>query len=226
MTFQNTMNTLFQDELGLFVYIYIDDIFIFSKTYKEHINHVRHVLKKLRDNQFYTDRKKSQFLPEELSILGHAITRRGIQLVPGRVRKILDWPTPSNIKELQTLLGMVNYCSQFALQLATISSPLTAMAGSTANWDWTYTYQKSFELIKQTLSADPAVRPLDYKSTDPIFLVTDASLLGTGAWVGQGPSVSEIRPAAFHIRKFNSAQLNYSTFDKKLLAIVDTLEHF
>jgi len=46
-TFQNAMNTLFQDELGVFVYIYIDDISIFSKIYKEHVNHVRHVLKKL-----------------------------------------------------------------------------------------------------------------------------------------------------------------------------------
>ena len=92
------MNTLLQDELGVFVYIYIDDIFIFSKTYKEHVNHVRHVLKKLRDNQFYADQKKSQFLTEELSILGHAITRRGIQPVPSRVRKILDWPISSNIK--------------------------------------------------------------------------------------------------------------------------------
>jgi len=100
------------------------------------------------------------------------------------------------------------------------------MAGSTANWDWTYIHQKSFELIKQTLSADLAVRPLDYKSADPIFLVTDASLIGTGAWVGQGPSVSEIRPCAFHSRRFNSAKLNYSTFDKELLAIIDVLEHF
>jgi len=68
-TFQNAMNTLFQNELGIFVYIYIDNIFIFSKTYKEHVNYIRHVLQKLRDNQFYTDRKKSQFLPQELSIL-------------------------------------------------------------------------------------------------------------------------------------------------------------
>jgi len=154
------------------------------------------------------------------------ITRRGIQPVPGRVRKILDWPTPSNIKELKSFVGIVNYRSQFAPHLAAISSPLTAMAGSTVNWDWTHTHQKSFELIKQTLSADPAVRPLDYESTQPIFLVTDASLIGIGAWVGQGPSVSEIRPAAFHSRKFNSAQSNYSTFDKELLAIVDALEHF
>jgi len=49
-TFQNAMNTLFQDDLGIFVYIYMDDIFIFSKTYKEHINHVRYVLQKLQDN--------------------------------------------------------------------------------------------------------------------------------------------------------------------------------
>jgi len=139
------------------------------------------VLKKSRDNQFYADQKKCQFLPEELSILGHAITRRGIQLAPGQVRKILDWPTSSNTKELQTFLRMVNYYSEFAPQLATISSPLTAMVESTANWDWTYTRQKSFELIKQTLSADPAVRPLDYESADPIFLVTNASLIGTGA---------------------------------------------
>jgi len=159
--FQNAMNTLFQDELRIFVYIYIDDIFIFSKTYKEYVNHVRHVLQKLRDNQFFADRKKSQFLPEESSILGHVITRRGIQPMPGRVRKILDWPTPSNIKELKLFLGIVNYCSQFAPLLASISSPLTVMAGSTANWDWTHTHQRLFELIKQILSADPAVRPLD-----------------------------------------------------------------
>jgi len=134
-TFQNAMNTLFQDELRIFVYIYIDDIFTFIKSYKEHVNYVRHVLQKLRDNQFFADRKKSQFLPKELSILGHVITRGGIQPVPSRVRKILDWPTPSNIRELKSFLGIVNYSSQFAPHLATISSPLTAMAGSTVNWD-------------------------------------------------------------------------------------------
>jgi len=139
---QNAMNTLFQDELGIFVYIYIDAIFIFSKTYKEHVNYVRYVLKKPQDNQCYADRKKSQFLPEELSILGHVITRRSIQLVLGRVTKILDWPTPSNVKELRTFLGIVNYCSQFAPQLATINSLLIAMVGSTMNWHWTHIYQK------------------------------------------------------------------------------------
>jgi len=61
-TFQNTMNTILQDELGIFVYIYIDDIFIFSKTYKDHVNYISHVLQKLQYNYTSTDQKKSQFL--------------------------------------------------------------------------------------------------------------------------------------------------------------------
>jgi len=57
-------------------------------------------------------------------------------------------------------------------------------------------------------------------------LVADTSLIGTGASIGQGPTLQTIKPADFHSRKFNPAQENYSTFDKELLAIVDALEHF
>jgi len=73
------------------------------------------------------------------------------------------------------------------------------------------------------LSTDLVVRSLDYESVDSIFLITDTTLIGTGTYVGQGPRVPEIQPAAFHSRK---VQLNYLTFDKELLAIVYTLEHF
>jgi len=77
-TFQNIMNNLFKNELGISVYIYIDDIFIFSKTYKEHLHHVRTVLQRLRENKFYANKEKSQFMPGVLQCLGHVITQRGI----------------------------------------------------------------------------------------------------------------------------------------------------
>jgi len=77
-TFQNIMNNLFKHELGISIYIYIDDIFIFSKTYKEHLHHVRTVLQRLRENKFYTNNQKSQFMPGVLQCLGHVITQRGI----------------------------------------------------------------------------------------------------------------------------------------------------
>jgi len=100
------------------------------------------------------------------------------------------------------------------------------MPGATATWDWTPTHTKAFNHTKAALSADPTVRPINYHSADQTYLVADASLIGTGAWIGQGPTLQTIIPADFHSRKFNPAQENYSTFDKELLAIVDALEHF
>ena len=58
-TFQNIMNNLFQQEFGISVYIYIDNVFIFSKTYKKHLHHLRTVLQRLRKNQFYANKEKS-----------------------------------------------------------------------------------------------------------------------------------------------------------------------
>jgi len=80
-TFQNIMNNLFKHELGISVYIYIDDIFIFSKTYKEHLHHVRTVLQRLRENKFYAHKEKFHFMPGVLQCLGHVITQRGISLI-------------------------------------------------------------------------------------------------------------------------------------------------
>jgi len=80
--------------------------------------------------------------------------------------------------------------------------------------------------MKAALSADPTVRSINYHSADQIYLVADASLISTGAWICQGPTLQSIIPADFHSRKFNPAQEEYSTFDKKLLGIVDALQHF
>jgi len=127
---------------------------------------------------------------------------------------------------LQEYMGMVNYLGYLIPHLADMVAPLTEMAGATATWDWTSTYTKAFNHIRAALSADPPVRPINYHFADQIYLVADLSLIGTGAWIGQGPTLQTIIPADFHSRKFNPAEENYSTFDKELLAIVDILEHF
>ena len=84
-TFQRIMRRLFEDEWGIFVYVYIDDIFIFSDSYEDHLKHVRQVLQKLKDNNFYASKSKSQFLPATLEILGHVITKQGIAPDPKKV---------------------------------------------------------------------------------------------------------------------------------------------
>jgi len=129
------MNNLFKHELEIIVYIYINDIFIFSKTYKELLHHVRTVLQRLRENKFYTNKEKSQFMPIVLQCLGHVITQRGISPIQKFVQKILDWPLPQNSKILWEYMGMVNYLGHLIPHLADMAAPLTKMASATATWD-------------------------------------------------------------------------------------------
>jgi len=73
-SFQNIMNNLFKYKLGISVCIYIDNILMFSKTYKEHLHHVRTLLQRLRENKFYANKEKSQFILGMLQCLGYVIT--------------------------------------------------------------------------------------------------------------------------------------------------------
>ena len=89
-TFIRVMEDLFHDELGKFIWIYIDDIFIFSNSFEEHIEHVQHACKKLKEHKFYANPKKSAFCAAKLDILGHMIDDKGIHPAPENIRNIMD----------------------------------------------------------------------------------------------------------------------------------------
>ena len=80
--------------------------------------------------------------------------------------------------------------------------------------------------VKQLVSRYEVMKPINHESEKPIWLITDASDTGVGAWVGQGPTSDTARPAALHSQKFSNAQMNYGTTDKEALAIVDALETY
>jgi len=73
--------------------------------------------------------------------------------------------------------------------------------------------------------SNAVLKPINYDSDEQIYLITDASNVGLSGWIGQN-EVSVIRLAAFHSRCLNKSQTNYTTTDKELLAIVDSLRHF
>src|SRR5258706_5202878 len=123
-------------------------------------------------------------------------------------------------------MGMVNYLSQYVPHLSTYAAPLTQLCGSKALWKWRHIHTKAFEQLKDILAAEAILKPLNYESKEPIFLVTDASASGIGAWIGQGPTLRDIRPAGFYSRKFNAAQSRYNTTDKELFTIITGLQHF
>ena len=91
------------------VIVYIDDILIYSKNDQEHQQHIRQVLEILRANKLYGKISKCEFFKEAVEYLGHIISPAGIATDPKKVETMKQWPIPTNLKELQSFLGLCNY---------------------------------------------------------------------------------------------------------------------
>ena len=92
---------------------YLDDIFIFSKGEEEHRTHLALVLQRLQEAGLAANAEKCEFGKPELDFLGHRVTAGGIEPLPGRVQAISDHPAPTNVKELQNFLGVMNFYRKF-----------------------------------------------------------------------------------------------------------------
>jgi hypothetical protein len=98
--FMYPMNNVFMEYLDKFIVVFIDDIFIFSKTEEEHEKHVRLVLEKLRPNQLYAKFCKCEFWLTKVAFLRHVISGGGVSVDPGKVRDVLNWMPPTNVSEI------------------------------------------------------------------------------------------------------------------------------
>ena len=105
-TFSRMMNFIFNAYTNDFVLVYLDDILVFSKNKEDHAKHLRLVLDKLREHQFYAKLAKCKFWLDEVLYLGHIISAKGIAVNPEKVSAIVNWEPPQNAKQLCSFLGL------------------------------------------------------------------------------------------------------------------------
>ena len=117
-TFQRFMNSLFQDLS--FVFVYIDDILIFSSSIEEHRAHLRQVFERLQRNGLIINAAKCLFGQNRLRFLGHIVSDKGIVPIACKVDAINSSSTPQNAQSLRRFLGMVNCYRKFIPQCAKI----------------------------------------------------------------------------------------------------------
>ena len=95
------------------VFVYIDDILIFSKSVEEHRVHVRQVLQRLLENRLYVKAEKCEFHASTVSFLGYIISQDRVEMDPSKVSAVAEWPSPSTRKRLQQFLGFANFYRRF-----------------------------------------------------------------------------------------------------------------
>ena len=113
-----------------YVFVYLDDILIASKTKEDHKRHLEEVLEILQMNGLVVNREKCELGVKSLTFLGHLVTPEGIQPMPDRVTEIRSFPVPKDKASLQRFLGTVNFYHRFMPDIAKKLIPLHKTVGS------------------------------------------------------------------------------------------------
>src|SRR5436305_4001424 len=135
-TFQRLMNYVLQDYIGKFVAVYLDDIIIYSKMFKQHIDHNNSVLKALRDSFLKIKLCKCFFCFPNISFLGHIVGRSGIAVDPSKVEKIKNFPILKDLKELRAAHELFSYYRKFIKDFFKIAKPMLKLLKKDTSFEW------------------------------------------------------------------------------------------
>lgn len=133
---------------------YLDDILITGRDHVEHLKTLDQVLTRLEKYGLKLQREK--FFRQSLEYLGHYIDAAGLHKSPEKIKAIMEAPAPTNVSQLRSFLGMINYYGRFIPNLASVLNPLNALLCKEKKWCWSVACDKSFQEVKDLLTS-PAV---------------------------------------------------------------------
>src|SRR6266542_566511 len=177
--FQRLMNYVLHDYLNDFVVVYLDDILVYSDTFKEHLAHLRKVFIKLREANLVIKLKKCKFGQKKIKFLEHTIRTDGLRTDFENIEKIRNCPVSTDVTGIRKFMGLCNYYRKFIKDLSKLSKPLRQLLKKHIKFFWRPKEQETFEKLKRILTEAPVLLFLNFDK--PFRLCIDASLKGLGA---------------------------------------------
>jgi hypothetical protein len=224
-TFQDMINTIFVELIdGNWIIIYMDDILIYVTTIEELDQRTRSVLQTLHKHDLYLKAEKCEFEKTRLEYLGFIITPDQVEMDPGKLKGITDWPTPKSIWDIQKFIGFSNYYRRFIHRYADITRPLNNLLSKNRKFEWNDDADKSFKGLKEIFTKQPVLIMPDQQKAFEVEC--DASKYASGAVLYQNDINGNRHPVQFYSKSFSPAERNYEIYNRELLAIVRALEEW
>ena len=193
--------------------VYIDNILITGETESDHLKSLEEVLKRLAKAGLRAKKNKCKFMAPSVTYLGHVIGAKGLHPLPDKVQAIQQAPTPKNVTELKSYLGLLTYYGKFLPNLSSRLAPLYELSAGALSG--------SGHMSKTSL---PLLVHFDPKL--PLLLACDASDYGAGAVLAHRMPDGSEKPIGYASRTLNSAKRNYSQLEKEGLSCIFDIKRF
>lgn len=219
--------------------VYIDDVITWGATDEEFLYNLELLFERYSQFGITLNPDKCEFGLKELEFVGHVINSEGISMSKERIQKVLQFPLPKTVKDIRSFIGLVNYFSDHVANCSLLLKPLMEMVVeqqrdpgnksisakklSKKEVSWNEERTQAFEVVKSAVEYCTSLFFIN--DTDEIFLLTDASDYGIGAYLYQLVDGKE-RPIRFMSHTLAGAQLRWSTIEKECYAIFKAMEEF
>ncbi|CAL8151983.1 unnamed protein product [Prunus armeniaca] len=218
-TYQRAMNSVFHDMIGHSLEVYIDDVVIKSPYKGDHVSNLIKAFLRMRQHKLKMNLKKCVFRVQAGNFLGFLVHRRGIEVDKNKAKSIIEALPPRNKKELQSLLGKINFLRRFISNSARKIQPFSSLLRlkQEQTFKWVEQHQQAFEEIKHYLSNPPVLSPP--KRGRPLKLYVSASEVSIGSLLVQDNKEGKEHAVYYLSRTLIKVERNYSAIERLCLAL-------
>ncbi|KAK2370658.1 hypothetical protein QL285_083688 [Trifolium repens] len=218
-TYQRAMNSMFHDFIDTFMQVYIDDIIIKSSSEDSHLLYLRQSFERMRRHGLKMNPLKCAFCVHAGDFLGFVVHKKGIEINQNKTKAILETKPPSTKKQLQSLLGKINFLRRFISNLsgkAQAFSPLLRLKKDDS-FKWNEEHQKAFDDIKDYLIKPPVLMPPSRNKAMKLYIAASEKTIGS--MLAQEDD-NGIENAVYYLsRVLNDAETRYTAIEKLCLCL-------
>ena len=220
--YQRIMTQVLGKYIGKFVMVFLDDIVVYSKDTKQHLEHLNLVFEALSGAHLTVKESKCTFFKTEVDLLGYIVGADGLKAQPTKTNAIEKQPPPSDITALRRFLGMATYYRQLVPEFSKIAEPLNKLTRKDVPFVWGKAQQTAFVTLKGELASD---RIMAFPQLNkPYILYTDACDYAIGAILCQEDENGCERPIQYLSAQLTSTQRKWATIEKEAFAVIYALK--
>ena len=214
-TYQRLVNHMFRPQIGWNVEVYVDDMLVKSAREAQHLNYLQETFDTLRWYKIKLNPSKCAFGIASGKFLGFMISQRGIETNPNKIQAILNMEPPWNVKDIQSLNGLVVAFNRFVSKATDKCLPFFRVLRKA--FEWTDECQQAFEDLKAYLASTPLLSPSKPREELYLYLAVSTHTISLALIREEG----KVQKLVYYTNKaLRGVEERYPTMEKLALSLV------